>query len=561
MNLFRLISPKTTPAAVADKGELHVWRERLMQTFLLGASSLLMIGFLIIGIVSVMNRQWGLLLGITVILAVFLWITISRKLPFGLRAGFLVGALFLAGTIILLRNGLSGIAFAILLGFLLATTNLLGGKSGFQALGITAVATIFIAVLFLTGSRPIPESASPDTARLVGWLSSGIPFILMGAMVVTGSSILLKGMEDSIKSQQKLARDLDRERATLAARVEERTSELETALNRLQGAADISRSIVTVTEFNTLLQQVVDLILDRFRLYYVGIFMMDDANEYAVLQSGTGEAGQKMLAQNHRLLRGGSSMIGWAVARNEPRITQETMFEKIRFKNPLLPLTRSEMAIPISSRDVVFGAMTIQADEINAFSQEDISLLQSIADSLAIAIENAKLYEDNQNYLEEIRGLNRAYLEQAWSKTLEIHQDLSAEYEMELNLPGADIHNVEVPIILRDQVLGTIQLEFTGKQPDPDELQLVDSIAIQTALALDNARLLEETQNQALQEQKVNDISTSISRASTIDEILRIAALEIGNLPTIAEVSIHLVPPELTPSYADDPQDHHNGHH
>jgi len=156
MNLFRLISPKTTPAAVADKGELHVWRERLMQTFLLGASSLLMIGFLIIGIVSVMNRQWGLLLGITVILAVFLWITISRKLPFGLRAGFLVGALFLAGTIILLRNGLSGIAFAILLGFLLATTNLLGGKSGFQALGITAVATIFIAVLFLTGSRPIP---------------------------------------------------------------------------------------------------------------------------------------------------------------------------------------------------------------------------------------------------------------------------------------------------------------------------------------------------------------------------------------------------------------------
>ncbi|HNZ00748.1 MAG TPA: GAF domain-containing protein [Anaerolineaceae bacterium] len=561
MNLFRLISPKTTPAAVADKGELHVWRERLMQTFLLGASSLLMIGFLIIGIVSVMNRQWGLLLGITVILAVFLWITISRKLPFGLRAGFLVGALFLAGTIILLRNGLSGIAFAILLGFLLATTNLLGGKSGFQALGITAVATIFIAVLFLTGSRPIPESASPDTARLVGWLSSGIPFILMGAMVVTGSSILLKGMEDSIKSQQKLARDLDRERATLAARVEERTSELETALNRLQGAADISRSIVTVTEFNTLLQQVVDLILDRFRLYYVGIFMMDDANEYAVLQAGTGEAGQKMLAQNHRLLRGGSSMIGWAVARNEPRITQETMFEKIRFKNPLLPLTRSEMAIPISSRDVVFGAMTIQADEINAFSQEDISLLQSIADSLAIAIENAKLYEDNQNYLEEIRGLNRAYLEQAWSKTLEIHQDLSAEYEMELNLPGADIHNVEVPIILRDQVLGTIQLEFTGKQPDPDELQLVDSIAIQTALALDNARLLEETQNQALQEQKVNDISTSISRASTIDEILRIAALEIGNLPTIAEVSIHLVPPELTPSYADDPQDHHNGHH
>lgn len=561
MNLFRLISPKTTPAAVADKGELHVWRERLMQTFLLGASSLLMIGFLIIGIESVMNRQWGLLLGITVILAVFLWITISRKLPFGLRAGFLVGALFLAGTIILLRNGLSGIAFAILLGFLLATTNLLGGKSGFQALGITAVATIFIAVLFLTGSRPIPENASPDTARLVGWLSSGIPFILMGAMVVTGSSILLKGMEDSIKSQQKLARDLDRERATLAARVEERTSELETALNRLQGAADISRSIVTVTEFNTLLQQVVDLILDRFRLYYVGIFMMDDANEYAVLQAGTGEAGQKMLAQNHRLLRGGSSMIGWAVARNEPRITQETMFEKIRFKNPLLPLTRSEMAIPISSRDVVFGAMTIQADEINAFSQEDISLLQSIADSLAIAIENAKLYEDNQNYLEEIRGLNRAYLEQAWSKTLEIHQDLSAEYEMELNLPGADIHNVEVPIILRDQVLGTIQLEFTGKQPDPDELQLVDSIAIQTALALDNARLLEETQNQALQEQKVNDISTSISRASTIDEILRIAALEIGNLPTIAEVSIHLVPPELTPSYADDPQDHHNGHH
>lgn len=136
-------------------------------SFLLGASSLLTIGFLIHVVFSLINRQLGFLLGTAVILAIFLSITIARNLPFGLRAGFLLGALFLAGTIILFRNGLSGIAFAILLRFSHCYNKSSWGEIRFPGIGNNSHCTIFITVLFLTGSRPIPENTSPDTARLV----------------------------------------------------------------------------------------------------------------------------------------------------------------------------------------------------------------------------------------------------------------------------------------------------------------------------------------------------------------------------------------------------------
>ena len=137
----------------------------------------------------------------------------------------------------------------------------------------------------------------------------------------------------------------------LQIRVDERTAELANALSQLRTAADVSRSITRVMDVQTLLQEVVDLIKDRFNLYYVGVFLLDESGEQAILRAGTGEAGTKMVAAGHRLLRGGASMIGWAISKGEARISQEVGTETVRFKNPLLPFTRSEVAIPILSRD------------------------------------------------------------------------------------------------------------------------------------------------------------------------------------------------------------------
>lgn len=171
---------------------------------------------------------------------------------------------------------------------------------------------------------------------------------------------------------------------------------------QLQTAAEVSKSMTTILDPQTLLVYTVTLIQTRFNFYYVGIFLVED--EYAVLKAGTDEAGQNMLAQGHRLKVGGESMIGWCCDNRQARIAHDVGREAVRFDNPMLPLTRSEMALPLLSRGECIGALTVQSAKPAAFSNEDVAVLQSMVDQLAIALENARLYEQVQAYAIELEA-------------------------------------------------------------------------------------------------------------------------------------------------------------
>ena len=167
-----------------------------------------------------------------------------------------------------------------------------------------------------------------------------------------------------------------------------------------QTAAEVSRAASTVLEMEELLQQVVNLVQARFELYYAGLFLVaqdvtgdGESGNWAVLQVGTGEAGQQMVEQGHKLEIGGESMIGRCVATKQPRIAMDVGEEAVRFANPLLPDTRTELALPLVSRGQALGALTIQSRQQAAFSVDDIAVLQTMADQLAITIDNANLIE------------------------------------------------------------------------------------------------------------------------------------------------------------------------
>ncbi|MDW7990667.1 MAG: GAF domain-containing protein, partial [Anaerolineae bacterium] len=178
--------------------------------------------------------------------------------------------------------------------------------------------------------------------------------------------------------------------------------------SRLATAAEVSAAASSILNLDELLPQAVELIRQRFDLYYVGIFLLDDTGRWAVLRAGTGEAGKQMLEMGHKLEVGGRSMIGWCTANAKARIALDVGAEAIRFDNPLLPLTRSEMALPLISRGRVIGAMTIQSDKPAAFTEEDITALQTMADQLATAIENARLFAETSQTLVETRELFEA---------------------------------------------------------------------------------------------------------------------------------------------------------
>ncbi|MGD1996829.1 MAG: GAF domain-containing protein, partial [Anaerolineae bacterium] len=184
------------------------------------------------------------------------------------------------------------------------------------------------------------------------------------------------------------------ERGRLLAALKRRTTQLLTA-------AEVSRPASMILDPEELMEHVVNLIEERFDFYYAGLFLLDKSKEYAVLRAGTGAAGQQMIEADHRLRVGGESMIGQCVEDGEARIASDVGRESMHLYNLYLPETRSEMALPLVSRGKCIGALTVQSAELGTFSEEDVAALQAMADHLAIAIQNARLYNAAQREIVE----------------------------------------------------------------------------------------------------------------------------------------------------------------
>jgi PAS domain S-box-containing protein len=220
--------------------------------------------------------------------------------------------------------------------------------------------------------------------------------------------------------EAEIAERLSAEQASKQAEIERRRLlvELEHRSTRLQTAVEVFKSACTILDPDAMMSQSANLIQERFHFYYVGLFLMDETRSYAVLRVGTGEAGQQMLAARHQLAIGGESIIGWCIANAQARIALDVGKEAVRFDNPYLSQTRSEMALPLISRGQVLGALTVQSIEEAAFSKEDVIILQTMADQLAIAIENARLYQEARRQAGELAAL------------IETDRDISASLDM-----------------------------------------------------------------------------------------------------------------------------------
>lgn len=175
----------------------------------------------------------------------------------------------------------------------------------------------------------------------------------------------------------------------------------------LQAGAAVSRNVTSILDLDELLSSTVEVICREYGFYYAGIFLVEEAPDedgkvWAVLRAGRGEAGRKMIERGHKLEVGGNSMIGAATGQNEARISLDVDTEKIWYPNPLLPKTRSEMALPLIMKGKAIGALSVQSEAEAAFSEEDISSLQIMADQLAVAINNARLLQDLEKANQEL---------------------------------------------------------------------------------------------------------------------------------------------------------------
>lgn len=318
--------------------------------------------------------------------------------------------------------------------------------------------------------------------------------------------------------------------SSLETQVKERTAQL-------RATVQVSRAASAILDTDELIEQAVNLIAKEFGYYYVALFLCDSSGKWAELKNATGDAGRVLRENKHRLEIGGRNMVGSAISAREAKVVLDTGAGAVRFDNPLLPYTRSEIALPLIAGDRVLGALDAQSTRESEFDPEDIETLQTMANQVAIALENARLYQEAQRNLQDMRAIQRQYLLTSWHDLAEEKGDLSYENgELEDDRP---VQGINFPITLRDQVIG--QINLTGEAEwTPEEKSMIEAIASQAALALENARLVEESQLAAHHERLVADITGKVWASTTIDGILQTAVKELGRALNASEAVVEL---------------------
>lgn len=316
---------------------------------------------------------------------------------------------------------------------------------------------------------------------------------------------------------------------TLEQQVAERTKQL-TALN------EVGRVASSSLDPNELLARVINLFTDQFGYYYAAIYLLDPSEKWAELREATGDAGNVLKQNHHRLEVAGRSMVGTAIRERSPRIAQVASEEKQRYENPLLPYTRSEIALPLMTGDRILGALNVQSTKEADFGPQVIETMQGMAAQVAIALENARLFQDTQQSLREMRAIQQQYLLEAWNEFSTQTDEL--EYKVG-DQTETKSKKIEAPISLRDQIFGQIMLE-SNEDWTPEQKSLVDAVATQAAIALENARLVSESRQIAMRERMLSEINSKIWSSVTIEGILQTVVKELGRRLDASHATIEI---------------------
>ena len=421
------------------------------------------------------------------------------------------------------------------------------------ALALVALVASVLASMALVRSitRPVQQLGQAAQALARGEWRHQIPRSSVREVNALGQAFVSMGAE------------LEEIYSGLERRVAERTRELERRATQIATGAEISYAASQMFNPDEMLSRVAGLIRERFGLYYVGVFLVDENGRNAVLRAGTGEAGRIMVEGGHKLAVGGASMVGWVCANERARIALDVGQEAVRFANPLLPETRSEMALPLRAREHVLGVLDIQSTLAQAFDEKDITALQGMADQIAVALENARLYQQTQSSLKEVERVNRLLTGGRWETFLRAQPNNFAEFHQAEHAPftpeetqrlAQSPHHaiqpgaIRVPLEVRGQVIGALIVEqpAEGSQAaDPSALdsRLLEAVATQAAQVMESARLFEESQRLAAREQVMSTATARMRESLDVETVLKTAVQEVRQAMGLPEVIIRLVPP------------------
>lgn len=495
----------------------------------------------------------------------------------------IASALELIALLLVLRGNVSMAKVVVPVSLIFAITIIALSANSIHDISILAYPLIIIIATLLQGKRSLVVT-TPLAVIGIGLLGildmtglstsplgsrTGIDDILIGMILLAASAGILNLLvgrlraalitaESNEQAQVETNRELRQLQISLEQRVEERTEELmqrgkdlEYANSQIQrraaqfeAIAEVARAITSIRDLQELLPRIATVISENFAFYHVGVFLLDTANEYAVLAAANSEGGKRMIERKHRLRVGQEGIVGYVTSTGEPRIALDVGQDLIYFNNPDLPETHSEMALPLLSEGRIVGALDVQSRETGAFTGEDIQMLSLLADQVSLAIENARLFDETRLALAEAEAISRQFTREAWSRLPVEHNLIGYRYSVagaapliepiEVNGLGknkgkqTESSHVVLPIELRGETIGTLVIQSPdGNEFTTEQFDLIKAVAERVALSAENARLFEETTRRAERERMVSDITGKIRNMNDPQAMVQTAIDEL----------------------------------
>jgi GAF domain-containing protein len=469
--------------------------------------------------------------------------------PYSARASILLIMIYAIGTNSILSWGpwLDGSIFFV--AFIILSALLFDQRIDILALFISISTFATIGTLQQLGIYKFSAPNVPVTVPL-DWIAYTVDFSILSTILLIAIARFKNEFTRVVSQMQNAFQTLVDERTRLEDRVRERTEELEAKTAQLRSSTNIARTVAEIQDISSLMETVTKLISEKFEYYHVGLYILDEQKKTAFLQSASSVTGKQLIGHGFRVESDRRNAINKVVEQNSAYITSD--IEDPNFVRDInFPITRSRMLLPLTVRGNVIGVLDMHSDQPKAFDGQDAEILQTLSDLVAISFDNVRLINETKSLVQQLEINTSLQAQRTWSK-LTTRQKPAYQYTpagvRPLFSAGKDdvTEGLRIPLILYGQTIGTIKLKRKGgiTEWSDRERELVQKIADQVALALENSRLVDEAQKSALRDQMIANISTRVRETLDVESVIRTATTELRRVFDLKEAEINIGSPQ-----------------
>lgn len=500
----------------------------------------------------------------------------SSKNPAAFTALLITLLLQFISLLYLLRGNVYPTKVIVPLSLIVAINSIAFTSNGLKSSGMLGLPIILIASAVLLGPRAIAFIATIiifstiaisyfDLQHLIRYIPTGIDDAIIVPILLIACSALMQLLLNRMNENLRKARENEKNylaenraltelQTSLEKRVTERTLDLEAATQQserrarqFEAIAQVSAIVSNIQDSETLISKIAQVISEQFGYYHVGIFLLDDNREFAVLRASNSPGGKRMLARGHKLQVGQTGIVGYTTATGTSRIALDVGADAVYFDNPDLPSTRSEIAVPLQISGEIIGALDVQSEAENAFSRDDIAVLETLANQVSAALQNTQTLEEARQALAEAQSAYSESVQATWkvmrpqtlgsglqwsegtTKPLAANQRNALINILQNGVVNASAGRLSVPVQMRGRVIGVITLNSkNGINWSKDDIEIATAVVERLSLAIETATLLRATQQRADVERVTAEITSKIGASAQFDTILQTAAQELS---------------------------------